>query len=127
MRYSKRHTGRDVILTKLDVLDECKTIRVCTSYLYTGPTYHIGRNVTLNPGDVLREADPDYDIIKYCAPQYDTFAGWLSPLGECRHERELPPQLRKLVDYIIREADLNVVMLSVGPDRKQTVVMNEKS
>ena len=123
LRYSKRHTGPDTILTKLDVLDECETIMICTSYRYMGPTHHIGGRKTLQRGKRLFDAVPDYDVIQHCIPLYRSFEGWLTPTSGCRHASEIPLQLQKLVCFIAKEAGLNIVMLSVGPDREQTVVV----
>ena len=127
LRYSQRHTGPDTILTKLDVLDDCEWIDICTAYRYVGPTHHIGGQKTLNSGEILQSAIPDYDVIQDCVPIYKSFPGWLTPTRACRNEGELPTQLRDLIGYIAASASLNIVMLSVGPDREQTIVIDKKS
>lgn len=124
VRYSKRQTGPHIILTKLDVLDECEQIKICSSYLYEGPDYSVGERV-FSTGDVLHTAIPDLDVMRCCVPQYETFEGWRSPTGGIRMHAELPANLKQLIAYVATEATLHIRMLSVGPDREQTIVMDD--
>lgn len=119
-RYSKRYTGRRIILTKLDVLDECRAIKICNSYRYDGPGYTIGRRL-LSRGDTLHTAIPEFEVMRHSTPQYDTFEGWCVKTSEMRTFAELPAKLKKLIAYVAREADLDITTLSVGPDRQQTI------
>jgi len=122
LRYSLRYSGRDAILTKLDVLDNCEMIQICTSYRYDGPPYSIGEQ-QLVPGTMLRIAIPHVEVMRYCVPQYRSFRGWCRNTSDAKAFRELPIQLRELILFVAREADLNIVLLSVGPDREQTIAM----
>lgn len=122
LRYSKRYTGPDIILTKLDVLDWCEEIKICTEYRYEGPEYRIADRV-LQFGDILNAAVPDYEVIRYCKPVYRSFDGWCSDTSGCKTASDLPQKLRDVVDFVASQTDLNIVMLSVGPDRGQTIVM----
>ncbi|MBI3630772.1 MAG: adenylosuccinate synthetase [Candidatus Sungbacteria bacterium] len=124
MRYSKRHTGPHIILTKLDVLDECERIEICNSYRYEGPGYTLGER-RLAHGDVLHTAIPDLDVMRCCVPQYETFEGWRSPTGIIRVRADLPANLKQLIAYVATQAKMHIAMLSVGPDREQTIVMDD--
>lgn len=128
LRYSKRHTGGDVVLTKLDVLDQCGEIKICTSYRYDGPRYAIGERV-LTSGDVLDTAVPNYEVLQHCTPQYQVFPGWKGRTTGMRSVRELPKNLLDLVWHVAcpAGAGLRVVMLSVGPDRDQTIPIDGRS
>jgi len=120
LRYSKRHTGGDIILTKLDVLDQCDQIKICTAYRYDGLPYAIGERVFTN-GDMLDTAVPNYEVLQHCTPQYETFSGWKESTTGAKSYSKLPANLRFLVRYVACAAGLNVVLLSVGPDRDQTI------
>lgn len=125
LRYSKRHTGRDVILTKLDVLDQCEQIKICTAYRYEGPPYAIGERV-LASGDVLDTAVPNYEVLQHCTPQYETFPGWEENTTGAKSFSELPEKLRVLVWDVACDAGLRIAMLSVGPDRDQTIPVYDR-
>jgi len=122
LRYSLRYSGHDAILTKLDVLDQCEMIRICTSYRYDGPRYHIGEQ-QLDPGTTLRVAIPHTEVMRYCIPRYQIFSGWCRNTSDIKTFGELPTQLRELILFVAREAELNIVLLSVGPDREQIIAM----
>lgn len=121
LRYSKGFTGNHVILSKLDVLDECRTIRICHSYRYEGPDYSVG-NCVLKAGEILTTANLDSYVLRNCVPLYKDFEGWMTPTSSVRTPEDLPDKLRQIVSYIEREADVKAVVLSVGPDRDQTIV-----
>jgi len=120
--YSKRSTGPHVVLSKLDVLDQCATIRICDAYRYNGPPYAVGQR-TLTAGDVLETAIPDPEVMRHCSPQYRGFAGWQRSIGGMKTADELPDELVRLIEYVACVAKLNIRMISVGPERDQTVTI----
>ena len=122
LRYSKRFTGPHVMLSKLDVLDQCATIQVCDSYRYNGPSYVVGQR-TLTAGDVLATAIPDPEVMRHCSPQYREFVGWQCRIGGMKTVEELPDKLMQLIRYIATQARVNIRMLSVGPERDQTMTI----
>ena len=97
-----------IALTKLDVLNDLDTIKVCTAYRY---------------GDDLLDVFPqDYEVLKECTPVYEEVAGWKSDISALEDYAQLP---RKTQDYIARiEAwtECPVVLASVGPRRDQTLL-----
>jgi adenylosuccinate synthase len=123
LRYAAQFTGRNVALTKPDVLDTCERIPICHSYVYEGPDYRIGTQ-TLKKGDVLSTAHPQPEILEHCVPQYDYLEGWCCDISNATTYLELPEQLRTLIHHIESLADVNVVLVSVGADREQTIVVN---
>ncbi|MBI2623398.1 MAG: adenylosuccinate synthase [Candidatus Liptonbacteria bacterium] len=120
LRYSKHYTGQEVVLTKLDVLDACKEIKICTAYEYGGPDYQFGAE-TLRAGKKLEVAVPDTEVMAHCAPVYAAFPGWCIPIRSMRSHRELPKQLLDIIRFVEREADVHVRAVSVGPDREETI------
>lgn len=122
LRYSMKFTGKDIILTKVDVLDNANEIKLCVKYKYIGPDYNLG-NKELKTGDILDEAISHSEVMKYCEPIYETFSGWNSDTTKSKNWDDLPNNLQKIVKYIEKECNVNVRIVSVGPDRKETVIV----
>ncbi len=112
LRYSVLLNGIAwLVITKLDVLDELKEIPVCTGYKVRG-------KVT---ADVPSRAC-GYDELK-CV--YKTLPGWrTSTLGVTRFEK-LPPKAQKYLRFLEAESGAKIGMVSTGPDREQTIFMDE--
>ena len=123
LRYAKQFTGENIVLTKPDVLDACERIPVCHSYAYEGPDYQMGED-TLTKGDIVYTAYPQPEILGFCVPRYDYLEGWLCSISDLTTYPELPEQFRDLVNYIEKEAGVNVTLVSVGADREQTITVN---
>lgn len=120
LRYSSRITGRYVALTKLDVLSGCPVIKVCVAYRYKGPDYRIEGKM-LRRGEVLSEAIPSNDIMQHCSPMYEEFPGWKEDIGGAKKREELPRELLNLIAFVETRAEVEARLLSVGPDREQTI------
>ena len=123
IRYSAgRLTGPNVILTKLDVLDGADSFKVCTEYVYEGPDYRRGEFI-FRTGQRIVTAMPDLEIMQYCRPHYVELPGWPGPIRAVREYQELDPALRQAIEFLEESTDINVMMLSVGPDREDTIVV----
>lgn len=95
-------------VTKLDVLDELETIRICVGYKIDGEP------ISGLPVVVDRFAD--------CEPIYEEWPGWQSSTVGITHFGDLP---RKARDYLARIEELAGVpldIISTGPDREQTII-----
>jgi adenylosuccinate synthase len=124
LRYSCAVTGdSNVILTKLDVMDGMQSFRVCRAYEYQGPDYVRGDRV-FRAGDSITTAVSDLEVMEHCIPRYTELSGWEGPIRGIRQFEELPVQLRDAVHFLEREAGVNVTLLSVGPDRAETILVN---
>jgi len=121
LRYAVQTGIQKLILTKLDCLDSCETIHICNAYVYEGPDHWLG-NCLLQKGDHIAIAVPDAEVLQYCKPLYQTFPGWNEPTGNVRTYDDLPDALKKLVAYVSHEVHREVAILSVGPEREQTIV-----
>lgn len=121
LKYATRINGPNLVLTKLDVLDDCNTIRLCTKYEYMGEDYNLGKK-TLKKGDIIKTAYVDTDILKNCKPIYKDFPGWKSDTTNISEYEDLPQNLKDIIDYVEKECNVNVLIASVGPKRNQTII-----
>ena len=74
-------------------------------------------------GETISDFPADGYLLARCAPVYETMPGWDEDLTRCRHKHELPANALK---YVMRIGELlgkPVSMVSVGPDREQTIPM----
>ena len=110
MRYSAMVNGIEKLaVTKLDVLDEFEEIRVCIGYEYGG------RRLKTFPTDIKSLA--------HITPIYESFEGWKTPLGAVKTYGELPPSARRYVESLAHLSATPLWMISVGPRRDQTVII----
>ncbi len=121
LKYSTRFSGLHTILTKIDVLDKCKTIKICHAYEYTGNDYRVG-DKTFKKGDVIETAIPDKEIISNCKPVYTEFEGWLQDISKTTEYKDLPQKLITILDFIKEKTGIIIDIVSVGPDRDQTII-----
>ena len=122
LRHAMQFNGNDLILTKADVLDACEKIKICVAYEYTGEKYLLGDKI-LNKGDRLEVAVTDVDVIKNCRPIYEEFAGWNEPSSHMRTLEDLPKNFRTILDFVTKQTGMRVRIISVGPDRDETIVL----
>jgi len=111
-RYTARLSGVDELAVMLlDVLDEMAEIRICTAYELDG------KRTTNFPSHV--------DDLRRVTPVYETLPGWRQDTKHLRRMAEFP---KKAMDYLDRIAQLvgrRVTIVSVGPDREETVFVEE--
>ena len=101
-------SGVDVIaLTKLDVLTGIDPLRVGVGYELDGKRLE-GPPSTIAAWERLR-------------PIYEELPGWTEPLGGARTLAALPPNARRYVDRLAALAGAPIALVSVGPDRDQTI------
>ena len=96
-----------IMLNKLDILSGIDTIRLCVAYELDG------RRVETWPssGAALSRA----------TPIYDEFDGWAEPINDIRSLADLPENARRYVSAIETHAGVPIVLVSVGPERTQTI------
>ncbi len=111
-RYTSRLSGVDVLsVMLLDVLSELPEIKVCTAYEIDG------RRVTDFPSHV--------DDLRRVVPVYETFPGWQEDITAVRKMADLPQKARDYLQEISRVVGRPVAIVSVGPDRTQTIMADE--
>ena len=111
LRLGVRLSGMDgVALTKLDVLAGLPEVRVCVAYKLDGKE--------------LDEVPTDLDDIARAEPVYASYPGWGSLKG-IRTFDDLPESARQYVDTVQRLAGVPFYLVSVGPDRAETIVLRD--
>jgi adenylosuccinate synthase len=107
-RYTARLSGVDVLsVMLLDVLSELPELKICTAYELDG------RRITDFPSHV--------DDLRRVVPVYETLPGWQKEITDVRHIADLPLNARKYLDRVSALLGRPVEMVSVGPDRRQTM------
>ena len=107
-RHCIQVAGMDAIaVTKLDVLDNQETIRVCVGYEYEG------ERVTIFPAET--------SILEQCKPVYAEFPGWMSPTGGVKDYDALPPRAKDYIKHLKELTDRPVWLISTGPSRDDTI------
>ena len=96
-------------ITKLDVLDELETVRLCTGYRHGG-------TVT----DILPFGA---DAVAACEPVYEDFPGWRQSTFGIRDWGQLPEAARRYLTRLGEVTGVPIAMISTGPDREQTILM----
>jgi len=110
-RYSAMVGGiNEWVLMKLDVLDAVEIIKVCVAYECDG------ERITTVPASIRK--------LERCKPIYEDFKGWNSPTTECTTWEELPEQARKYIEYLEELTGVKVSILSVGPKRSSTLLLD---
>ena len=96
-------------MMKADVLGEFDEIQVCTHYMHNGEKIDY-LPYGINPDEVQ--------------PVYETFEGWPGDLTGLRKVENIPASLMSYVRMIEDVVGVKVSILSVGPDREQTLLLN---
>ncbi len=108
LRYAVRVNGMSgIALTKLDVLSDFDTIKVCTGY-------------TLN-GQTLETLPAALESFENCQPVYEELPGWGVDITGVQTYEELPENAKSYVRRLEELAGCPIVMVSVGPRRDQTI------
>lgn len=109
LRYAVRLNGmNELALTKLDVLDDFDTIRVCTHYRLNG------KETTVFPLDA--------DLVDELEPVYRDFEGWKSSTRDISAFGDLPENARKYIRYIEEYTGVRFTIISTGPKRSETII-----
>ena len=109
VRYTAALAGADEItLMLLDVLSGLPELKLCTSYEIEG------ERTTHFPSDSFR--------LERCKPIYETIPGWSEDITTARKLTDLPAAARRYVDRVMELVGLKVSVVSVGPDRAQSIL-----
>ena len=109
IRYAADVNGlTDIALTKLDVLGAVDKIQICTAYEADGVTYD---NVPTNQ-----------TAFHHAKPIYEEMPSWQCDISGCRTYEELPQEARDYVERLEELAGVPISIVTVGPDRDQTIM-----
>ena len=111
LKYSIQINGvTELNIMKSDVLSSIEKLLVCTSYTIDG------EEINFFPYDIDSK-----DVI----PNYIEFKGWDKDITNIKNEDDLPRELIEYIDYIESFVQVPIKLISVGPDRKQTIYRNK--
>ena len=107
-RYAARlNTLTELVVTKLDVLSQFESIKVCVAYEYEGERYE--------------HFPPNQTIFNKCKPIYEELPGWSVDISGARSLDDLPKEARSYLETIESLVDTPVSWASVGPGRDEIV------
>lgn len=108
LRYAVEINGvTELLMMKADVLSGMDTIKICTAYEYQG------ERIEHLPYSIEEE---------YIKPIYQEFKGWKEDITGVRDAGSLPQALKEYIDFIEKELNIPITIVSVGPDRTQTIL-----
>lgn len=106
LRYTIMLNGvTQLIMMKSDVLDGFETVKVCNAYRING----------------VETRDFPYDIEHGIEPVYKEMEGWNVDMTSITSPEQFPKQFKDYVAYLEQELNVPITIISVGPDRKQTI------
>jgi adenylosuccinate synthase len=107
LKYAVQVSGvTQLIMMKADVLSGFDTLKICTAYNYRG------EEITHLPYNIEHEN---------VTPVYTHFKGWEKDLTQLSSANDLPSELKDYISFIEKELEIPVKIVSVGPDRLQTI------
>ena len=95
-----------LIMMKSDVLDDFDTIKACVAYKVNG------EQIDHFP----------FDISEGIEPVYVAMPGWKTQMNKMQSENEFPEEFNNYLSFLEEELGVPVIIVSVGPDREQTIV-----
>jgi len=111
-RYSTGLNGfTSGILTRLDVLDELETVKICVGYKVDNKT------VDRFPADI--------STLENCQPVYEEFPGWKAPTSDIREFKKLPPNAIRYVQRLEKLIGCRFHIISIGPRRDQNITIKK--
>jgi len=110
LRYAVQINGIDsMVVTKLDVFDAQPEIQVCTGYRYKGTP--------------ITEMPPDIETLGKVTPEYRTLPGWMAPTSSLKDPAALPAAARDYLKFISDTLEVEIGMISTGPEREATFLL----
>ena len=107
LRYSIMVNGvTQLIMMKSDVLDGFDTIKACTAYKVNG----------------VETRDFPYDIEQGIEPVYEELPGWKTDMTQFTSEEQFPKAFADYIKFLEKELETPIRIISIGPDREQTIV-----
>ena len=111
-RYASRLSGVDTLsLMLLDVLSTFETLQICTAYEIEGRRIHVFPSSS--------------DDLRHVCPAYETMPGWSEDISGVRSFSALPVNAQNYVKRISEFVGKPIELISVGPDREQTIAVNQ--
>jgi len=97
----------DLVITKLDVLDDLDSIKLCTAYELNG------KKITHLPGDL--------ELLKGCKPIYEDVPGWKAPTTNIKKYKDLPAKAKSYLKKLEKAVGVKITIISTGARRSETI------
>ncbi len=97
-------------VTKLDVLDEFETLKICTGYRIDN--------------QIVEDCPTNADVLSRCEPIYEEFSGWCQSTRGITNYADLPKNAKDYLDSIHQATGIPIDIVSTGPERSQTIYLN---
>lgn len=111
LRYAIMINGvTQLIMMKSDVLDSFDTIKACTAYRING------KEIREFPYSI------EEDTIE---PVYTELPGWNTDMTKMKSEDEFPARFKEYIEFLERQLETPITIVSTGPDREQTIVRSK--
>lgn len=112
VKYAGQVSGLDALaITRLDILDGLDSIKLCVGYLYNG--------------EIIKEYPASLKVLSKVEPVYEEFAGWKTDTTKVRRYEDLPAAARAYLERLSEVTGVRLGIVSVGPNREQTIIMEE--
>lgn len=112
VRHARRVSGvTGLSLHSIDVLTGITSLKICTAYQYKD--------------EVMESFPANLNILAGCEPIYEELPGWSDDITGVKSVEDLPANARHFIERISLLTGIPVSIFSVGPDRDQTIVMNQ--
>ncbi|MPN35288.1 Adenylosuccinate synthetase [bioreactor metagenome] len=98
-------------ITRLDILDNLKTLKICVGYKYNG--------------QILDEFPASLKVLDKVEPVYEEMPGWETDISSVRKYEDLPVNAKKYLERLSEVAGIKIGIVSVGPGREQTMILHE--
>lgn len=109
LRYAIMINGvTQLIMMKSDVLDTFETIKACVAYKVDG----------------VETKEFPFEATENIEPVYKEFSGWQLDMSKLQDEVEFPVEFNEYVAFLEKELGVDITIISLGPDREQTIMRN---
>lgn len=98
----------EIALTKLDVLDALKEIKICTAYRYKGRR--------------IKDLPADIEVFSNCKPIYESMPGWAEDTTSCKRYNDLPLRAKRYLERLSKLVGTKITIVSVGSSRRETII-----
>lgn len=110
LKYAIMLSGvKKLMMMKADVMSGMKTVKICTAYSVNG---------------IVSDKVPSNLCNSKVEPVYTEFKGWQEDITTCRTKESLPVEFLEYIQFIENYTGIPIVLISVGPDREQTILAN---
>ena len=110
VKHSIRINGiREMVMTKMDVLNDFEKIKICVGYRFNGKVFH--------------HVPSNLEMLKCSEPVYEELNGWKTEIKGVREFSDLPQNAQRYIQRIEDLISTKIMMISVGSERNETIAV----